>query len=561
MNSVQATLAETLGKAVAQLREIQIPNEHILQLENLIKQLDEPCVVAVVGRVKAGKSTFINVLLEADLAPVGVTETTATINYFRAGQPDHPDFPVRCKWRGCDLLEPQSFAFLKSLQGNDIETLRRAEKIEYLEYLLPRAFLQQVTLVDTPGIASVVEDHQNVTAEYIRLFGQLRGPYQQETRRLDSSVDAVIYLFGYLPGETDQRFLNEFAALTGGKSQATNAIGVMAKIDLQSDFSERAVARATKYGALLKNQLHTIIPVSAGLQRALDQLRDNHWAGLSKIMETLHRIDDPKSLAQLLESSEFYTEDESLVPVTERKELLGTFDWTVFKTIVTEAEAAGWDLPTTVERLTKLAGFGPLRTLLQQHFYAQSQLIRSYRILNDALKIVREIRFEFLRTLREKDGEKKARLTQFLAFLRQVKSSHTDEAHVRQELIEFVITHSTSTGQTEQAEKVFTQVERAISKAHHNVKVMAEDIKALQLLHDHAHLFSDAQELAELQALFGRNGMGREHRLLPEHMEASYIHDRVQYWRGIHMQGKPLMSLIAEYATFCYGRLLDEIGR
>ena len=67
-------------------------------MERLAQQVDQPCVVAVVGRVKAGKSTFINALLGQDLAKVGTTETTATINYFRYGRPD-PERPVRCIWR------------------------------------------------------------------------------------------------------------------------------------------------------------------------------------------------------------------------------------------------------------------------------------------------------------------------------------------------------------------------------------------------------------------------------------------------------------------------------
>jgi GTPase Era involved in 16S rRNA processing len=51
-------------------------------MEGLVKQVYQPCVVAVVGRVKVGKSTFVNALLGEDLPKVGSTETTATTNYF-----------------------------------------------------------------------------------------------------------------------------------------------------------------------------------------------------------------------------------------------------------------------------------------------------------------------------------------------------------------------------------------------------------------------------------------------------------------------------------------------
>src|SRR5215216_4747816 len=101
-------------------------------MERLAKQVHQPCVVAVVGRVKVGKSTFVNALLRQDLAKVGTTETTATINYFTYGKPD-PDRPVRCHW-GSGKITDETQGFLDSLQGNDLETLRRADGIDHLEY-------------------------------------------------------------------------------------------------------------------------------------------------------------------------------------------------------------------------------------------------------------------------------------------------------------------------------------------------------------------------------------------------------------------------------------------
>ena len=39
-------------------------------------------MVAVAGRVKVGKGTFVNALLGEGLAKVGTAETATTINYF-----------------------------------------------------------------------------------------------------------------------------------------------------------------------------------------------------------------------------------------------------------------------------------------------------------------------------------------------------------------------------------------------------------------------------------------------------------------------------------------------
>lgn len=153
-------------------------------LEALARQAQDNCTVAVVGRVKAGKSSFINALLGGELAAVGETETTATINHFRNGIPDDPEKPVLCYWRG-GKNEPVSRAFLDSLQGNDIETLRRADGIDHLEYRLQdHPLLKGITLVDTPGIGAVVEEHENRTAEFMGLFKALRARHHGESERL-----------------------------------------------------------------------------------------------------------------------------------------------------------------------------------------------------------------------------------------------------------------------------------------------------------------------------------------------------------------------------------------
>ena len=58
-------------------------DKYLFQVQSLREELDSPCVLAVAGKVKAGKSFLINALLGVDLAMTGNTETTATINVFK----------------------------------------------------------------------------------------------------------------------------------------------------------------------------------------------------------------------------------------------------------------------------------------------------------------------------------------------------------------------------------------------------------------------------------------------------------------------------------------------
>jgi hypothetical protein len=180
MSDLIKPLIVTLTQGATTLREARLPGEIAAALERLAGQVDQPCVLAVVGRMKAGKSTFINALLGEDVAKTGVTETTATINRIQYGTPANPERPVRCYWRG-GRYEDVSRAFLDSLQGNTVEVLRQAGGIEYLEYLLPNPYLREVTLVDTPGTAAVVDEHQNRTAEFLNLQRQLRASAAKRT--------------------------------------------------------------------------------------------------------------------------------------------------------------------------------------------------------------------------------------------------------------------------------------------------------------------------------------------------------------------------------------------
>ena len=214
MNDICDSLEAILGDAARQVREAGLPGTLAGQLDTLVNEVRQPCVVAVVGRVKAGKSTFINAFLGADLAKVGTTETTATINYFCYGTPD-PVLPVRCYWRGGGFTDVDK-AFLDGLQGNDEETLRRADGIDHLEYRLPLAVLRHATIADTPGFFAAVEEHVERTAEFMQLSHQLRQRHDQETQQLAGKADAVIYLIGQVARASDRLFLEEFNQATPG---------------------------------------------------------------------------------------------------------------------------------------------------------------------------------------------------------------------------------------------------------------------------------------------------------------------------------------------------------
>lgn len=90
-------------------------------------------MLVVVGEFNAGKSAFINALVGAEVMPEGVTPTTSVINLLRYG------------------AEPAV-----TMQGDGV--MLRA---------YPAAFLDDITIVDTPGTNAIIREHEQLTQQFV----------------------------------------------------------------------------------------------------------------------------------------------------------------------------------------------------------------------------------------------------------------------------------------------------------------------------------------------------------------------------------------------------------
>ena len=103
------------------------------QLADLAENLSELFLVVVVGEFNAGKSKMLNALFGRAIMPEGPTPTTDKITLLRHGEEE--------------LTRPRS----------EVMVERRA----------PLDLLKNVALVDTPGTNSIVQEHQQVTEDFI----------------------------------------------------------------------------------------------------------------------------------------------------------------------------------------------------------------------------------------------------------------------------------------------------------------------------------------------------------------------------------------------------------
>jgi DNA-directed RNA polymerase subunit F len=548
-------IGQFMKECIEGLRALSL-HEEVAELEELRNQLDECCEVAVVGQVKGGKSTLINALLGEDLAETGTTETTATINYFRYGTPEDPNRPVCChRCNGTTTFETRQF--LASLQGNDMETLRRADGIEKLEFFLPSAFLKQVTLVDTPGTGAVIGEHQNRTVEYMRLASELRERHDKQTREKGRTADAVIYVIGHTPSAEDRDFLEAFQETRTGTSGPYNSIGAISKIDLDPEALRKRHELAEKAARQLKNEVSAVVPVSAGLRRVLDTMCADGRAGLKRLLDTLRQI-PPDRLKFLLFRDKLFCEIESQdcpVPAVTRKELLGSMQWMVFVTVVQTAIQANFNVDFVVEKLEELTGFKPLRELLDRQFLRRGSLLRQYRIVQRIKQLLENIRYIKVRQIRSRE---EAQADKLKRYLRLVQASASADADTARELAED-LRKWMPVGEERRVKELCQALDTECSRMLHELDEVSADYDMLKVIDHKAQEFSD-EERAELQPLFGLNGLEDEKRVLPEKLTRAYLAERQMAWkRVVEMTAKgTARSLVAQRAWTQYGNLLGR---
>jgi hypothetical protein len=103
------------------------------RVRELIAHIDDMFLLVVVGEVKAGKSAFINALLDAEVCPEGPLPLTDRVHVLAYGDVDREE-----------AVEPH--------------VLRRA---------LPLEYLRRMSVVDTPGTNSPLRRHQQITEAFL----------------------------------------------------------------------------------------------------------------------------------------------------------------------------------------------------------------------------------------------------------------------------------------------------------------------------------------------------------------------------------------------------------
>jgi hypothetical protein len=221
------------------------------QLVRLIRALHEPLRVAFAGRVSMGKSTLVNALLQAAVAPTGYRETTKVVTWFEAGEFERVELVLREGSKRQAFLTPAGV--LPAAYSVPSEQIRE------VRVLLPYApILNRLTIIDTPGLESLNEATSNRTNESL---------FSRDSRAAIADADALVYLMG-LGTEDDAAAVAAFNELTALDLCALNAVGVLNCKTEHPISEQQRVARRLKEEPAFRNRVADVIPVACLLAHA-----------------------------------------------------------------------------------------------------------------------------------------------------------------------------------------------------------------------------------------------------------------------------------------------------
>lgn len=381
---------------------------------DLIRQrINEPLRVAIAGRVKAGKSTLLNALVGERLAPTDAGECTRIVSWYRRG----PGYDVRARlyhggW--------QDLRFRRDDGALEIELgLLTPAEIERLEVAWPSSRLDRMTLIDTPGLASL-DDHSSArTRDFLAL----------EDEERQSDADAVIYLMRHMH-RRDAEFLEAFYDTTVVGASPVNAIGVLSRADeigagrLDALDSAAAIAERYRSDERIRALCATVLPV-AGLIAETGATLEEREAAALRDLAALPEDD----LRRLLISVDRFRESSVTDLLVETREWLlqrlGLFGVRLAVQLIRSGEAtSAVDLS---QRLIRVSGLDQLRELLETHFTTRAQALKGRTALSGLRSCARE--------LQEVDSAGASRL---LAEIERVESSTHAFAELR--LLHMVLT-------------------------------------------------------------------------------------------------------------------------
>src|SRR5689334_6616851 len=126
------------------------------------RRLQSPMRVAIVGLIKAGKSTLMNAMLGEAVVATDAVEATFNVNWLCWGE----QTGLVVHYKDNRPPQPKGFDELAALTLRPEEHSEELLSIRYIEVRHPAPVLQTLNLIDTPGLASSFEEDAKNTLDF-----------------------------------------------------------------------------------------------------------------------------------------------------------------------------------------------------------------------------------------------------------------------------------------------------------------------------------------------------------------------------------------------------------
>ncbi len=391
-------------------------------------RVEGPLQVAIAGRVKAGKSTLLNALVGERLAPTDAGECTRMVSWYRKGT----GYQVSAR-----LLDgrDQSLAFQRNEGSLDIQLGSLTERdVRWLDVRWPASTLDTVTLIDTPGIASLNDENSRRTREFL-------DPEQGAS----GDADAVIYLMRHVHA-ADVAFLEAFMDRTVAAASPVNAVGVLSRADeigagrLDAMDSARRIASRYVSDPQIRGLCASVTPLAGLLAETGLTLREDEVANL----RTLAGTDATVLERMLLSTDEFFEVSSSHLTVELRRDLLARLGMFGVRVALQELAAGATTAAALGPKLVGRSGLDELRRLIAEHFMPRSRVLKA-RTAVQALRALAA-------TMRTSNPDASVKLDREVE---QVEAGAVEFARMRG-------AHLVSTGEAKVAERERGELERLL---------------------------------------------------------------------------------------------------
>lgn len=341
-------LGDLLDDVAAQLGDAGKERVDVLR-----RRLLQPLRIAVAGRTNAGKSTLVNALIGARVAPTRATECTRALTWYQYGanqaraiRRDGTSVPV---YTGPQGELPEELAV-------------PLDDIDRIEVSLSHAPLRRVILIDTPGLSG--DD----------------GLADQTERLLASGeVDVMVFVLGEIVHADEAKIVSDFCAKNRFAFDFPNAMGILSRADQYGDGEDPwpiAVATATRHASDLAAGLAGVLPVMGKIAETTETGAFDETQ--SDSIRTLAGIDEAELSTALLWAGALETVD--ALPSGAARTLLDRLDLFGIR-VLTESSGPGTSAAAMYGKLRSVSGIAALWQRIEVLYVRPAAVLKATRTL------------------------------------------------------------------------------------------------------------------------------------------------------------------------------------